>query len=53
MKSAKYLFGSGVSSGWHNVIADVLNCTEQGNYITILFCYITERLVNHKHTKIQ
>jgi len=26
MKCIMYLFGSGVSSGWHNVIAEVLNC---------------------------
>jgi len=26
MKCSKYLFGSEVSSGWHNVIAEVLNC---------------------------
>ena len=25
MKTATYLFGRGVSSDWHNVIADVLN----------------------------
>jgi len=50
MKPARYLFGSGVSSGWHNVIADVLNCRKQVNYtgITIMFYYITERLENHK-----
>jgi len=38
MTSATYLFGNGVSSGWHNVIADVLNCKLFQTYY-IQLCY--------------
>jgi len=56
MITAIYLFGSGVSSGWHSVIADVLNCKVvniyqmflQLNYLTIFFNYITKTRANYE-----